>query len=159
MELLKFNMIKSEISRMMNETRESLIVCSYSVEITNVEIFQFISLIEYGVKIQLILGKELPESVLVKLARLYNIGVYYFPTLHAKIYLNENSAIITSCNFGRLTLQKLVESGIRFARKDYRNEYTELRSQVLNLVGLAKTILPVLPHKPEKAIDLKDFLS
>ncbi len=143
---------------MINETREFFIVCSYSTEITSVEVFEFIRLIERGVKIKLVLGKELPDKVLHKLENLYNIGVYHLPGLHAKVYLNETSAIITSCNFGRLTLQKLIESGVFYQRKDYRKEYTLLESQVMELVGQSKTILPILPFKPDKSIDLKDYL-
>jgi phosphatidylserine/phosphatidylglycerophosphate/cardiolipin synthase-like enzyme len=158
MRLLKFNTIKSEILKLIGSTRKSLLICSYSVEITNIEILEFINLIERGAKIQLILGKELPTEIMAKLSRLYNIGVYHLPSLHAKIYLNEEEAIISSCNFGRLTLQKLIECGIQFSKKDYRPQHVELEEQVRYFISQAVVRLPVLPFEPDNTIDLKELL-
>lgn len=158
MKVLEPKHTKSNILDLMDCTKEYLLISTFSFDITNFELFEFIQLIERGVEIDIVGGKELPVNDCNKLSMLYNIAVYYLPTLHSKVYLNESEAIVTSCNFGNLTVPRFFECGVRFSKREFRLEHERLKSQVLSLISDAQQVLPRIPKANDKGIDFKDFL-
>jgi hypothetical protein len=158
MKLLQSNLVKAEIMDQINATRNWLSICTYSTEIANIELFHFIKLIEVGGMIELVVGKELHQVALTKLSRLYNIRVLFLKNLHAKICLNESSVIVSSCNFGGLLVPRFIECGVRFSKQDYPREYKAIDLEINEMKKNAQVLLPMLPFKPNRPLDLKDLL-
>jgi hypothetical protein len=158
MKVLGLNLVKSSIMNLIHTTRDVLYVCTYSYDLTSLEVFEFIQLIERKGMINFVAGKELPPELLSKLARLYNIRVYHNPKVHAKIYLNEDEAIVTSCNFGNLTVPRLYECGVLFSKREFKSEHLKLEEQMKFLMSEANMVIPLMPFKHEKGIDLREFI-
>ena len=158
MKVLALDLVKSSIKDLIHNTGNVLYICTYSYDFTSVEIFQFIQLIERKVIINIIAGREMPAETLSKLARLYNIKVYHLPKVHAKIYMNEDEVIVTSCNFGNLTVPRLFECGIQFSKREFKAQHKEIEEQLKFLMSEAKLVLPLIHFGNEKKIDLREFL-
>lgn len=158
MKIISGNVVKEAISNHILQSREWLVICTYSTNISPVEYYHFLNLIENGVKIELITGKKPDELVVSNLSKLFNIALHFSEHLHSKIYINESSVIVTSCNFGRLNVQKFHETGVYFEKSDYPMQYKEEESEVRQLLQGADLIMPMLPFKPDRTIDLKMLL-
>jgi|GEM_PF-4988998 len=158
MKVLGLNLVKSSILDLVHTTKDTLYICTYGYDFTSLEMFEFVQLIERKAMINIIAGKELPSDVKAKLAKLYNIRVYHLPKLHAKIYLNEDDAIVSSCDFGNLTVPRLYECGVRFSKHQFKSEHQKLEDQMKVLISEATLVLPLLPFKHDKGIDLREFL-
>lgn len=157
MKIISGNIVKEAISNHILQSREWLVICTYSTDISSVEYYHFINLIESGVKIELITGKKPDANVINNLTKLFNISWHFSEYLHSKIYINENSVISTSCNFGRLNIQKYHETAVYFEKSDYPKQYKEEESEVRRLLRGAELIMPMLPFKPDHTIDLRTF--
>ena len=158
MKIISGNVVKEAISNHILQSREWLVICTYSTDISPVEYYHFMNLIENGVRIELITGKKPDAKVISNLTKLFNIALHFSENLHSKIYINESSVIVTSCNFGRLNIQKYHETGVYFEKSDYPKQYKEEESEVRQLLQGADLIIPMLPFKPAHTIDLRTFL-
>lgn len=157
MKVIGLNLVKSEVLDLMHMSRDYFTVCTYSYEITTVEMFEFVQMIEREIVIDIIVGKTLPVKLSSKLDRLYNIAVYHNEIVHSKIYLNESEAIITSCNFGNLAVPRLLECGVRFTAKEFRKQHSSLVEQLDYIKSNAQLLIPRTAKEEKGPIDLKDF--
>lgn len=124
MKILSANLVKHEISSLIEQSREVLYIISPTFKLTNAELFQFVQCIEHDVKIYLISKKPLTQEILGKLAKLYNIRAGSLAAVNSRMYLNESSAIITSCPFGRLKVSSQMDCGIYFEKREHLKEFT-----------------------------------
>lgn len=160
MKILDNNLVKMEIKKLFNDTHDDDIIkmCTYSFELTNVEIFEFLSLIERNITVEIIVGKKLDEKTIKRLSKLFNIRVRFLERLHAKFYLNNSSVIITSCNFGNLNVPRLFECGVRFSKKDNLVEYRKVERQFAAYESESELTVPLLRYSGDKPLNPMDFL-
>ena len=126
--------MKEAISNHILQSREWLVICTYSTDISFVEYYHFMNLIENGVRIELITGKKPDAKVISNLTKLFIMVLHFSENLHSKIYINESSVIVGSCNFGRLNIQKYHETVVYFEKSDYPKQYKEEESEVRQLL-------------------------
>ncbi|MCZ8023339.1 MAG: phospholipase D-like domain-containing protein [Chryseotalea sp.] len=158
MKIIGGKLFKSNIKDLFSYTNQYLYISSYSMEVTSFEIFEFIQLIERNVKIEIITNKSIPIETLRKLEKLYGISIFQNEEVHSKIYVNENRAILGSCNFGNLNIQRFYECGILFKKYEFSKEHQFLINEFSNLKSLSKVLMPCLPSEMKKSLDLRDFI-
>lgn len=113
-----------------------------------------------GIEIDFIYGKNdlLPEEE-DWLSSLDNVAVRYCENLHAKCYLNESSAIITSMNLYEFSQVNNNEMGVFLDRATDRDCYAEASAEVARLYRISeehksrnKTVLPTLEAAEPSAV-------
>lgn len=84
-----------------------------------------------NVKIKIIYGKkDLTEEEKVKISRIKKVKLYFFENLHAKCYLNEKTALITSMNLYDFSERNNREMGIVLSKNDSKNIYDKILEEV-----------------------------
>ena len=68
------------------------------------------------------------------------ISTYYYEELHAKCYLNEKKALLTSMNLVEYSEQNNREMGILISRKDEPKVYTQILAEIESIKGASKAI-------------------
>lgn len=68
------------------------------------------------------------------------ISTYYYEELHAKCYLNENKALLTSMNLVEYSAQNNREMGILISRKDEPKTYRQVLAEIESIKGASKVI-------------------
>src|ERR1035437_2380097 len=86
------------------------------------------------VQLNIICRDEHPSEERIWLQELNNrINILFTNNLHAKCFLNESQAILTSMNLYHYSMVNNIEFGVHFERKiDYEN-YSEIIEEVINL--------------------------
>ena len=74
------------------------------------------------------------------------ISTYYYEELHAKCYLNESKALLTSMNLVEYSEQNNREMGILISRKDEQNIYGQILAETESIKG-ASRVINVSPNK------------
>ncbi len=89
---------------------------------------------KFELDIRLIYGKaELSSDELDWIEDLSNMRLYYNEYLHAKCYLNENKAIITSMNLYDFSQKNNVEMGILVERDEDSELYSQIYDEVMRV--------------------------
>ena len=63
------------------------------------------------------------------------VTIYFNDSLHAKCFLNENTAIVTSMNLYHYSMVNNVEFGVLFERKDDPENYSKILEESSSLIG------------------------
>lgn len=80
-----------------------------------------------NIKVDLVYGKnDLECDEKRNLHKIQNINIFYKENLHAKCYLNEKTALITSMNFYSSSRAN-VELGIKFSRQENQELYEKIK--------------------------------
>jgi phosphatidylserine/phosphatidylglycerophosphate/cardiolipin synthase-like enzyme len=83
------------------------------------------------VKIILIYSKaELRQQEVNKLAQIKNLEVRYIENLHAKCYLNEDEAIISTMNLHEYSINNNFEMGVLFGVQQDIDNYNKVRAEI-----------------------------
>ena len=82
------------------------------------------------------------------LKSLKSLKLEFCRNLHAKCYMNENEAIVTSMNLYDFSQVNNIEMGILISRKDDLELYQELQGEVLRLIRLSDGV----PQIEKKAV-------
>ena len=89
---------------------------------------------KFELDIRLIYGKvELKSNELDWIKELSNMRLYYNEYLHAKCYMNENKAIITSMNLYDYSQKNNVEMGILVDKYEDKELYEEIYDEVMRV--------------------------
>lgn len=94
-----------------------------------------------GVHITLIFGKRRMDEKVMKLFRaIDNLDIHYLHELHAKCFVNEEEAIITSLNLLNGSEEKNREMGVRLERRTDRQAYDDCVAEVRSILAVADHI-------------------
>lgn len=125
--------ISGQISTLIKEARDDLYIISPYLQVNS----QLVDLIKGKAKnsnnltIKIIYGKnELKEQELNWIKECKDIRLYYKENLHAKCYLNEENAIITSMNLYEFSQVNNIEMGILISRDNDKEAYSKLKEDV-----------------------------
>ena len=93
-----------------------------------------------GVVIVVLYGKKerMDEDTRSWLMHLDGASLWFLRNLHAKAYMNENVAIITSMNLLELSQVNNEELGVAFDREDDEEQYDEVRSRARSMFEIAE---------------------
>jgi phosphatidylserine/phosphatidylglycerophosphate/cardiolipin synthase-like enzyme len=112
-----------------------------------------------GVRITLIFGKKrLDEKVMKLFQEIPNIRIFYLDVLHAKCFVNEQEAIVTSLNLLNGSEEKNREMGVRLRADTDADAYRECVTEVDSILAEAILVytcpglqVPLLPMVQTKA--------
>lgn len=89
-----------------------------------------------GVNVFVIYGKrELDEGTMAWLKGLRHSNIASIKDLHAKLYMNEEFAVISSMNLYEYSQVNNEELGVLCGRKEDRAEFKDITFQVMRLIG------------------------
>ena len=100
-----------------------------------------------GVDITLIFGKRaLDDRVLKLFAEVDNLSIHYLHQLHAKCFLNESEAIITSLNLLNGSEEKNREMGVRLTREKDAEAYEDCVHEVRSILSVSNLVHTTRPQ-------------
>jgi phosphatidylserine/phosphatidylglycerophosphate/cardiolipin synthase-like enzyme len=139
MRFLTTKQISGEIERVIREADNFIIIISPYVKVSQLYIDRLKEAGDSNVKIHFVFGKEqiaqLEEN---KFANLPKLKMHYLENLHAKCYLNENIAIITSMNLYKYSEINNREMGILIEKKDDEKMYNEISREANSVIQNAE---------------------
>lgn len=92
-----------------------------------------------GVNVFVIYGKrELDEGTLSWLKGLRHSNIASIKDLHAKLYMNEEFAVISSMNLYEYSQVNNEELGVLCGKRQDRNEFKDITFQVMRLIGISE---------------------
>ncbi len=92
-----------------------------------------------GVNIFVIYGKrELDAETMSWLKGLRHSNIANIPQLHAKLYMNEEMAVISSMNLYEFSQVNNEELGVLCGKRQDRAEFKEITFQVMRLIGISE---------------------
>ncbi|BAI62154.1 conserved hypothetical protein [Methanocella paludicola SANAE] len=91
-----------------------------------------------SVDLRLVYRDEIKDEDMVFLKGIRGIKLYSLENLHAKCYMNHDTAIITSMNLFRYSQQNNHEMGIKISKATDAELYNELAKEVDFLIGQSK---------------------
>lgn len=112
---------------------------------------------ERGVNITFIFGKRKMDAKVFDLFKeVPNLRIFYLHELHAKCFVNEQEAIVTSLNMLNGSEEKNREMGVRLDRTADARAYDECVSEVRSILATATLVYPTAPVKQTaRAVDTK----
>lgn len=122
----------NQIEQIISKAKEYIIIVTPFLNITTPLMSRLYKADKNGVKITLIYGKDdMSFDQMEKLEKLNSLNLYYLDELHAKCYINETTALLSSMNLYEYSQVNNWELGISLESSD-----EELRSQLLSEVDL-----------------------
>lgn len=144
-EFLDTNAISSELSKMILDSKERLYLVSPYLQMSDkIKILiQQTEKLSLKIDIKLLYRSEKDSELNDNdmdflLKKLDNANIYYLDNLHAKCYLNENTAIITSMNLYRHSQENNWEMGIKIEKSTDPVIYEEINRHVSLLFNAGK---------------------
>lgn len=147
---LKTTGVSHYLSELINNAKEKVYLVSPYLQIND----QIKLLIEdsstQSKQISIVYGKEKDAKDLAWLSSIRGLGIYFYDTLHAKCYMNEKEAVITSMNLYMYSQQNNCEMGIYLTKKDDPEMYNEVLTEVERILRQSKEVSkPTLYKKVE----------
>ncbi len=146
-EFLDTTGVSYRLSGIIKNAQERLLIISPYLKVNDLfrELLEDADRLEY--EIFVIYGKsELLLSQEKWLRSLKSVKVGYLQNLHAKCYMNENEALVTSMNLYEFSQVNNYEMGIYVSRGEDPALYEEIRRESMRLVRASK-ISPITPRK------------
>lgn len=103
-------------------------------------------------QISIVYGKKKEANDLAWLHSIRGVEVHFYDTLHAKCYMNEKEAIITSMNLYMYSQQNNCEMGIHITKKDDPEMYEEILSEVNRILRQAEKVSNSRPFTVDKNV-------
>lgn len=145
--------ISSELMELLKEAKERIILVTYSLQV-NTQIQERLktkSKIGTLSEITLIYGNTKPKkSELEWMAEIDDLKVWQKKNLHAKCYINEKKAIISSMNLYDYSQTTNIEMGFLITKKDDPEAYAKMMEDINDLKVNGERV------KPWKEDDLKE---
>ncbi|MDF1755312.1 MAG: phospholipase D family protein [Verrucomicrobiales bacterium] len=154
------------LEELIKNTRERLVIISPFLKV-NERVRQMIEdLDRLKIDIRIVYGKsELAPKEIKWLQGLSFVRTSYCDNLHAKCYLNENSAILTSLNLYEFSQVNNNEMGVHFTREDDSALFSDTYEEAMRIirvsdeVKLSADVVEETPNKeaePAKAPEIKE---
>ncbi len=133
--------IKSELSKILKRSEEFVYIVSPYLKIGDRYRAILKDIANQGKEIKIIYGKKpMNDSEMDWFKSVDMIGLYFWKDLHAKCYMNEKAAIITSLNLYEYSLINNYEMGIVIYRDQDTKIYDEILDEVHRLMRLSEEI-------------------
>jgi len=111
----------------------------------------------FEVDMRLVYGKvELKSDELEWIKELNNMKLYYNERLHAKCYINENKALITSMNLYDFSRKNNIEMGILVEKEKDKELYSEIKREVKKILRNSENVkinIEKITHQDEEVSD------
>ena len=138
MQFLTTKGIGASIENILKNARKFVYLVSPYVRIDNFYLERIFEADQNNVDVSLIFGKnEIQNLKEDKLSYCNNLKVYYLDNLHAKCYLNEDTALITSMNLYDYSEQNNREMGIEVKKSDNYKLYNEIKREVESIIKVS----------------------
>lgn len=127
--------ISSELMNLIKEAREKIILVTYSLQV-NPQIQERLKTksVNGRVSIEIYYGNTtLKPAECEWLKEIDGLRIFQKKNLHAKCYLNENKAIISSMNLYDYSQNNNIEMGVLIDRNDNENDWQNLMEDISNL--------------------------
>jgi phosphatidylserine/phosphatidylglycerophosphate/cardiolipin synthase-like enzyme len=152
--------VSYHLQQLINNANEKLILISPYLKINDRMKKSLEDKDKLKIDIRLIYGKsELQPSENNWLKSLRSIRTSFCKDLHAKCYLNENEAIITSMNLHTFSEVNNYEMGIYIEKVKDADLYTDIYKEVNRLIRTSEEIkvtVSTVPSKTEKTIGIEN---
>jgi phosphatidylserine/phosphatidylglycerophosphate/cardiolipin synthase-like enzyme len=133
---LDTSQISSELMQLLKEAKERIILVTYSLQV-NTQIQERLktkSKIGTLAEISLIYGNTKPKKSEIEwMAEIDDLKVWQKKNLHAKCYVNENKAIISSMNLYDYSQTTNVEMGFLITKEDEPEAYQKMMDDIDDL--------------------------
>ena len=94
-----------------------------------------------GLNITLIYGKSRQDEKVIEVFKeVPNISIYFLDVLHAKCFVNESEAVVTSLNLLNGSEEKNREMGVRLERTNDPAAYQDCVDEVLSILSVATLV-------------------
>lgn len=133
---LRTNGVSDAIDRIISEAKNEILIVSPYLKVHTQLLERMQQAARRNVRIILIYGKtELNSDMDSKLGTIDCLERYYKDDLHAKCYMNENTAIITSMNLHDYSARNNREMGILIEKSIEKDVYMDIREEVKSILG------------------------
>lgn len=137
------------LDQMMQQTREQLIIISPFLQFNDRIKELLADLDRMKIDMRIVYGKsELAPQESNWLRTLGSVRIYFCKNLHAKCYMNEQEAIITSMNLYEFSQVNNNEMGVYFKKDDEPELYRETSEEARRLIRIAESV-PLTAEKIE----------
>ena len=149
---LRTNGVSDAIDRIISEAKGEITIVSPYLKVPIQLLERLQQAANREVRIILVYGKsELNSEMNYKLSTIKNLERYFKEDLHAKCYLNEDMAIITSMNLHEYSAANNREMGILIEKSGEREVYIDIRKEVKSILDASKKEYVNKPnHTPRK---------
>jgi len=134
---LDTSQISSELMQLLKEAKEKIILVTYSLQVNKQIQERLKTKSKLGIlsEITLIFGNTtLTSSELKWMSEIDDLRLYQKKNLHAKCYINESKAIISSMNLYEYSQVNNVEMGFLITRKDDGEAYEKMMDDIEDLI-------------------------
>ncbi len=129
------------IERVIRSAKKELILISAYVYPRVIYLERLQDAAKRGVQITFIFGKKrMDEKVFALFQQIPNLNIYYLDVLHAKCFVNEDEAVVTSLNLLNGSEDKNREMGVRLLREGDGKAYSECVEEVRSILAVAKLV-------------------
>jgi hypothetical protein len=157
-EFLETTLISSELRKLVSKSKQRIYLISPYLQISkNLRILiQQVDQNIPDIVIKVVCRKDkISADDLSFLQTLKSANISALENLHAKCYLNEESAIITSMNLYQYSQENNWEMGIKIDKKDNPDLYQEVFTYVQNILSASEVITKIEMKKSETHIEEK----
>jgi len=150
MQFLNTSGASAELEKLIRDKTQNLILLSPYIKIGKRIRQELVAADQRGTKIRIIYGKkEISSEQLAWLSNLKNLSLHYCDNLHAKCYLNEKRAIITSMNLYEFSQVNNREMGVLLSRTEDKQAFNDAFEEVKVILknSVAKPLEPTLREK------------
>lgn len=141
------------LENIIREAKADLYLVSPYLKI-NDRLFDLLKSFNNTIHIHILYGKDKRQEGIKKLKELDNCTMYYLENLHAKCYLNEVSALITSMNLYEFSQINNVEFGMIVNKESSQDDFNQIQSEVNRLLKSAEVITIKDKPKPERKVNI-----
>lgn len=140
-EFLPTTEISAAIERVIRQAEKELFLISAYVYPRVIYLQRLKDAAKRGVQITFIFGKKrMDEKVFALFKEVPNLKIYYLHELHAKCFVNEREAIVTSLNLLNGSEEKNREMGVRLDHNTDMIAYRECISEVESILAVADLV-------------------
>lgn len=131
--------VSAAIQRVIREADSELILMSAFVYPRVIHLQQLAEAGENGVHIRFVFGKRsMDKAVFKDLLQVQNMDLYFLKELHAKTYMNETEAIVTSLNLLNSSEAHNREMGVRLGKQEDLLAYKGCRREAESILKVAE---------------------
>ena len=157
-EFLETTLISAELRKLISKSKERIFLISPYLQISkNLRIMiQQVDQTVPTIVIKIVCRKDkISADDLSFLQTLKNANISALENLHAKCYLNEETAIITSMNLYQYSQENNWEMGLKIEKKDNLELYNEIFAYVQNILSASEVITKIEMKKSDSHIEEK----
>lgn len=129
------------IERVIRTAKKELMLLSAYVIPRTIYLERLKDAAKRGVRITLVFGKrQMDDRVLALFKEVDNMTIYYLDVLHAKCFVNEGEAVVTSLNLLNGSEDKNREMGVRLEKTTDSEAYEECADEVRSILSVATLV-------------------